>query len=409
MINAEKISAIQKKIEDKTIEQVSNGQQNQPLQSISDDYKACGQFFLKNRMQRGLHGTASALKVLGLSTNNDSKSPIPQIIKYITDHSSVEEQLLAQNKPEHKITQSENNVIKISECLYSLSYVQSGVGTKDNLVNFLIEKLRNSRIEGKGWGYFLNSNESIELLPTTFAALAVFSNQFTDFSSTYVFLLEQIDEKLKKGNFDLTTYAILVFALYVLTFFYHPISNNKEEEKKLRSLYKLIWKSNYRIFNDDIEQNVEYWNEGEHFYIRIPWQLYLLALSSKFSAWNFSSVDAQKRLNSIYENCVNRDGFLYTYSGPYQSVRTHAIIYEVLNKIRENLKSGFWYTIFNWVDQLRELLSSKIFKFITSILSILLSCYIVYKWITNCNISDLGPELLGAVLIWLILLSKEKK
>lgn len=407
MINADKITEIQAKIEEKTIDQVSNGQQNLPLKA---DYKACGQFFLKDRKQRGLHGTASALKVLGISTNNNNKSTIPQIIKYITEHSSVEEQLIAQANPQDSLNQSENNVIKISECLYSLSYVQSGVGMKDSLVTTLTEKLRDGRIEGKGWGYFLKSSTSaIELLPTTFAALAVFSNQFPDFTDTYLFLLAQIEEKSKQNNLDLTTYTILVFALYVLVFFYHPISNNKEEGKKLRSLYKRLWKNNCRIFNEDIEQNIEYWNEGEHFYIRIPWQLYMLALSSKFSDRDFSSVDSQKRLNSIYDNCINREGFLYAYSGPYHSVRTHAIIYEVLDKIRKNLKKGFWYTIFNWVDHFRELLSSRFFRYLTSGLAILLSGYIIYKWITDCNISDLAPELVGAVLIWLILLGKGKK
>src|SRR5450432_1109345 len=139
MINEEKISEIQRMIETSILDQVKNGQQSTVLPT---EYKACGQFFkLKDRSQRGLHGTSSALKVLALSTDNSLKDAIQPIIKYLTDHKNVESRLLSKHDPQEALKRNENNVIKISESLFSLSYVQSGVGNKDQIVKSLSEKL----------------------------------------------------------------------------------------------------------------------------------------------------------------------------------------------------------------------------------------------------------------------------
>lgn len=409
MINEEKISEIQKKIEASISDQVKNGKQSSAL---PDDYKACGQFFnIKDRPQRGLHGTSSALKVLALSTNDNIKDSIPPIIKYLTDHVSVETQLLGQSDPQEAIKRNETNVIKISECLYSLSYVKSGFGNKEQIVESLTSKLKNGKLEDKGWGYFISTpNNKIELLPTTFAALAIFSNSFPGYESTYEYIVSEIEIKITHADLDLTTYSILVFALYVITFYYSPQINNRTTIKKLKSLYKKLWKNNYCIFNEDIEQNIEYWNEDDHYYVRIPWQLYMLALTSKFSSWNFAKVDSQKRLTSIYTNCANNEGFRYRYSGPYFSVRTHAIIYETLEKIRQNLKKNALYVFFNRIDQIRNLLAHRFFRFGISILSFVLAGYIIYDWYQddNSTFRELAPELLGPVFVWLIMFGKKK-
>jgi len=407
MINEDNISEIQKKIEESIYEQVVNGKQSDML---PNGYKACGQFFkINDRTQRGLHGTSSALKIIALSTSNMVKDSIPPIINYIKDHSSVELALLSQQAPSDSVRRDELNVIKNSECLYSLSYVQGGVGNKDQIVGILSENLKQGIIEKKGWGYFTGDNK-IELLPTAFAAMAVFSNGFTEYENTYNFIFSEIEGKIKGENFDLTTYTVLIFALYVITFYYGPGINNKILTNKFKDLYFKLWKSDYRTFNEDIEQNIEYWNQDNHYYIRIPWQLYMLALTSKFSSWNFAKIDTQKRLNSIYRNCVDQEGFRYRYSGPYFSVRTHSIIYETLGRIRENLNKRTVYFIFYIIDHVRNILAHKITRMIISILSISLAWIIINRWYDQgtYNISDLAPELLGPILVWLILIAKKK-
>ncbi len=409
MINEEKITEIQKKIEASISEQVKNGRQSSVL---PDGYKACGQFFsIKDRTQRGLHGTSSALKVLALSTDNSIKDSIPAIIKYLADHTTVETQLLSQADPQEALKRNENNVIKISECLCSLSNVQTGVGNKDKIVDTLTTNLKQAIIDNKGWGYFLNSaNTKTELLPTAFAALAVFSNGFPGFDGTYNYIISEIENKSKNKDLDLTTYTILVFALYVIAFYYRPGINNKAIGQKLKSLYVKLWKSDYRTFNEDLEQNIEYWNEDNHYYIRIPWQLYMLALSSRFSSWNLAKVSSQKRLTSIYDNCANKEGFRYPFSGPYFSVRTHSIIYEVLEKMRPFLRQKIIYLFFNWIDYIRNFLANRIFRIVISTLSVLLAGYIIFKWYKHgaLNVGELAPHLLGPIMVWLIMLGKKK-
>jgi len=406
MLNEDQISEIQKRIEEDIYDQVNNGKQTQAL---PEGYQACGQFFkIKDRVQRGLHGTSSALKVIAISNNDNLKNSIPFIIRYLKDHSSVESQLLSAQDPKEIINKDEANIIKISESLYSLSFVQSGVGKKTQIVNNLYGKLKQAMVEDKGWGYFTGSQE-VQLLPTIFSALALFSNAYTGFENSFNYILNETEEKIQNNNLDLSTYAVLVFALYVLAFHYRPAFNDKAINARYKNAYKKLWESEYRTFNEDIEQNIEYWHEGDHFYIRIPWQLYLLALTSRFSSWNFAKVETQKRLDSIYNHCVNGGGFRYQYSGPYYSVRTHAIIYEILDNIRQNLKRKTLYQVIKFIDQIRNILSHAVTRRIISILSILLGVYIAYRWYDQgkFDLKELGPELLGAILVWLILLGKK--
>ncbi len=408
MITTQKIWNIQEKIVNRVYNQVKNGKQKEGL---PDACEACGQFFnILDRTQRGLHGTSSALRIFAMSTSQDVKDSIPKIINYLANHGDIESGSDGTVQIDDRNRRDELNVIKIGETLFSLSHVKGETDSAE-LVKKLANQLTDNMVEGKGWPYFLQSGSSTpELLPTTFAALGLFSSSSKDLRKTYDYLFTEIESKVKQDKLDLTTYSILVFCLYVITFHYPPNMTDNAAAKKLKNIYNKLWDNDCCIFNEDIEQNIEYWHKDNHYYVRIPWQLYMIALSAKFCSWNFAKENTQNRLNNIYQSCNENDGFRYPYSGPYLSVRTHAIIYETLKVASENFKDKFIYWAFNYVDRIRTFLSKRVFRVLISVSSLLLATWIIYRSFKDnaLDLKNLVPELLGPILVWLILLGKRK-
>jgi hypothetical protein len=403
MISNTKIIDILRRIEIGTDDQVINGQQNDGL---PDDHRACGQFFkFKDRSQRGLHGSAAALKILSISDNQAVKRGVPYIVNYLTSRLIIADK---ENVDANDNFKDRNNVIKVAECLFSLNMVKSAVADTERIKSKIIDSFRASIIDGAGWSYSLDDLNRKELLPTSFVALSLFSVGYKDSQPIYDYIISELEE-IEKDRYDLITFTIMVFSLYVLAFYYDPIKDDKVQLKRIKKLYKGLWKSEYCIFNQDIEQNIEYWRDDKHSYIRVPWQLYMLALSSKFSPWNFSKIACQERLSSIYDKCVNGDGFRYPYSGAYFSIRTHSIIYETLINVKGHLKQRIVYDFFSIIDYIRNVLASRYFRLLVSLFSFSVACYFVYNWWNGKGqLQDLVPELLGPVFVGAIMLGKKK-
>ena len=76
----------------------------------------------------------------------------------------------------------------------------------------------------------------------------------------------------------------------------------------------------------------EYVAGGRTFYVRVPWQLYLLAalVARHGSMWQFGSSRSQSFLDKLLSK-IEGDGLRYEPSGRYLSSRTNGIAYDVLS------------------------------------------------------------------------------
>ena len=148
MIKDNDIEKIQSNIIELVRKQVTEGAQSK--EKNPDECLCCGQFLeLPSRTQHGLHGTVAALMVLARSGGNEYNNEVKKLVKYIEQRYS-----------EFNSSIKGDNIIKISEALYALSFVKTGAASTDILKEKLYEKLKNSLKDGNGWPYFSNTSEN---------------------------------------------------------------------------------------------------------------------------------------------------------------------------------------------------------------------------------------------------------
>lgn len=392
MISQDEIVQIQNEIKTSIINQVKEGAQSNKLK----DAFACGQFIKEPHLkQRGIHGTSSAIRVLA-SYNGTYNNEIRKLIKYVQSRKDFE---IGKNL-DKKIEKDEKNVIKIGELLYSLSYVKQGCMDTSSIVYDLGKKLQDNIKSEESWGYFIDSKDRSELLPTAFAYLGLRSNNFSNLEKIEKFLKSIIENAVKKNNIDNPSlFASIVFTIYVLS--KYDIDLNQ------KLLIHKLWKSPFFTMHYNVEQNIEYPHEYEHFYVRIPWQLYFLALAAKYSPRYYTKKLCRKRINDI-ESMVKEKGFKYIQSGNELSARTNAILFDVLELIKKYTKKNFYYYLFSILNEIIWIISRSWLRRTLLIIVIIGIGYSIFKWIKSpyTNLEDLAPEFIGYLISILIIFGR---
>ncbi|MEX0715160.1 MAG: hypothetical protein WD066_01165 [Planctomycetaceae bacterium] len=256
--------------------------------ALSDtDAAACGQFIGEKALrlqQRGLHGTAAALRVLSRESASPEQSRLlERLVRYVFDRQKIEVKATGRIDSKEPEIDSQN-VIKQSELLHALSRVPTAISQVGELRDDLVQRLQGGIIQQKGWSYFLDRpTDSPDLLPTAYAILAL-SSAHEDVSRPTSYLLNQLKQasgtrKPVEVNADI---SIRVACLYSLAFREGGDAPESTDEATLCALFDPMWNSLERLLRDEnIEQNVEYWRDDRTFYVRVPWQLYLLALAAR--------------------------------------------------------------------------------------------------------------------------------
>ncbi len=404
------------KIVDVFVDQCANGAQTAVFNNGS--VAACGQFIGGNALQlqqRGIHGTAAALRVLSQATHpahdvRDVRDLLRRLVNYVNDRDDIEGQV--HGRVNHEELQIDaTNVIKQSELLYALSRVPGTIPNVETLRRRLICQLQAGLIQQKGWSYFLDQTTTTpNLLPTAYAVLAL-SSVGEDVAQPVAYLLEELQrggsrrQEYVEIGADIT---IRVACLYALAFSRSDESHDLHIEAALRELFAPIWSALDRLLRDEsIEQNVEYWRNQKTLYVRVPWQLYLLALAARLRYYrSFATFAAQTRLRSIISQ-IKQGTFRYPHSGDMVSSRTNGVAYDILGRIHGELRRDRWVSPVYWVDRLR---GSTWLRRILGLGAVGLIGYSIWEWVrSGPNAADLGTEFVGPAIIALLALWSKKR
>ncbi len=393
MVTFQQILDTQQEIQKNFLEECENGQQSADLKQ--NNAMACGQFMGKNArsiVQRGLHGTAAAIRVLSGSNESKYKSIVGKLLNYLINREQDDKSLDVE-----RLNLDKNDVIKLSETLSSLTKLGISLSGIQEHANKIAENLLLSK-KNKGWSFYLDSNfNDPEILPTAFAFLALtkYGSSSEKLEDTLNYLNNYIKNNiLNPTKTTIIDFSVDIFCLYSLVFRGDFSSYSKEDKKLYRDAFIFYWNKSSKIFYDNFEQNLEYWNNdlSKSKYIRIPWQLYLIGLSTKIDLLFFFRNDIQNKLDRIITQVMN-GGFIYPHSGNLISTRTNSILYEILDLCKEPIqRPGFyllWYYIESMVAHLRRFLESKISQFFINIFGIVIIVFSIFNLLDIINLNTL--------------------
>lgn len=391
-----KIDNAKDKIRELFFTQCKHGKQTTSLNNQA--VAACGQFLdVMEKPQRGLHGTAAAIRVLGQETKQETAALVPMMVEYIKQRDVYEP------NDQIKCKSDNNNVVKISEAFIALKYLKEADTT---VVVQFAKRLRAGFKREQGWSWFLDDQGDVEPFPTAFACYALsFDGYHAEVNKAHQYLIEYLKQNDPK-NGSRKRYADTmtdVLCLYVLT----EVTSGRttsEERKLFKNTFDRIWHRLEPLLSEDLEQNVGYWDvpRGNTCYVRIPWQLYLLALASKYRfIRRFSSWVAQVKLNKILEMVNDQGGYAYPYSGKHMSSRTYAILYETLEIIHRNIEHRKLLPLFLLFDCAVRLLRNKYARLLVFVIGTIFLAYVGYRWYQNTAPTDYPNIFNNLIAVWL--------
>jgi hypothetical protein len=399
----ERIDEAQKRITEVFVQQCTYGAQTSIL---PEEFAACGQFIgddAKTIDQYGLHGIAAALRVLGPCPSPECRLIVHRIVSCCEASFGIH----PARSLDGRLAGDFDNVIKLGELLYGLYFVTTAQAERDQLVQHVADWLTKSLINKKGWGYFIGEKEP-ELLPSAYAVRGLAQHGY-DVSGPRKFLLDSLGAKNEAASSSAADLTTAIACAYCLTF----CKGEGTHDPALRSAFMSAWPSFEPLLGEDIEQNLEYWRDTttdqvrdrKTEYVRIPFQLYLMALAAEYSRWRrFAGFRSQRRLNSTLDALRNAS-FKYPYSGRCLSSRTNSIAYDALDNIREHVRHFTTLRLAHAVDRIRVGVGSVLIRTTAAAGVVVLTWLSVRAWLsTGGKLSDLAPELLvsfiALVLAW---------
>jgi len=389
-----RINEAQQRVIELFLRQCKYGEQTKRL---PEGFAACGQFVggqAEAIPQFGLHGLSAAVRVLGPCQSEDCRATVPQIVSYCEACFEANPKVHLETNL-HVRQDDKRNVIKLGELLFGLWFITTAQAERDQLIGHIATLLQDSLIDGRGWGYFLGDKVA-ELLPTAYAVRGLAQNGY-DTDAPRRFLLENLTARKHSANSSTADLTTAVACTYCLSF---CPSAPGVPDSVLKETFLSVWPPLEPLLAEDIEQNLEYWGELTY-YVRIPWQLYLLALASEYSSWRFAGFRAQRCLNRVVD-ALRLGSFKYPYSGTYLSSRTHSIAYEVLAEIKERTRHLLWLRVAYFIDSIRVFIGSRAVRRLATILALLAISYAVWLWAETGKVSDLAPNFVSGIVILLL-------
>lgn len=386
---------------------------------IPDNMYACGQYFdLPGWPQRGLFGTAAALTVLARAGSNNEApcDVVPGIVEYIRRRdefeiaSAVERGDLAYWT--EKLDFDRLNTFKQSEVLAALTVVQHGVVAADDLRSLITCRITSGRCDdGGGWGFALKPSVESHVLPTARVVHALALNG-QDVTSEAAQLCESLMKRSIQSDYPLD-------AVYMDTYVLHALlASDAISSREARRVQDRHW----RLLSSDLvpvrEANHDHLDGLKTRYVRVPWQLYLIANAAEVRPLRqYLGQRAQCSLSIVCDQVLSDDDFRYPDSGKYISTRTYSILYECIDQMvgDQSRPARFDMTIGRVLEFLSRPASvtKHLLTWVIGVGALLVSAVSVLDWIRTPSRewADLAPSLVVAAIlsVFAVLSSRKRK
>ncbi|MFZ2405999.1 MAG: hypothetical protein WAW41_12745 [Methylobacter sp.] len=287
-------------------------------ENLANGALACGQFYgdnVKNRIQRGLHGTSAAISILLASQKQEYVDIAKKLLIYTKNRQTYDPQNV----------DDDLNTIKQAETLMALNnladdpqYLQS---LKDRLLN------KQNASDGS-WSHFFDDNTPSEEA-TCYAVLSLHNKISPEkLIKSKEYLWKKQEALLDKSkSSDIYAIAIRSLILYTLASCQSNDANSLYTPKQLITEVKNLWNICRPEYRSDFEVTVEYYRKDKNQYLRLPWQIYLAHALLLTNNTYFYSKRFQRFLLILYQAAKENGGYKYQHEGIFLSTRTNAILY----------------------------------------------------------------------------------
>ncbi|WP_328443986.1 hypothetical protein [Amycolatopsis sp. NBC_00438] len=369
---------------------------------LPDDMLAAGQYLDRFEFeQRGLFGTAAAILVISSTPHVDNGvQKLQSLVNYLRHRETLEPNL-AQD-PEEAIETSRRiaverlDTFKTADVVFALSRVPVIVLGRDTHLQALIQRVIAARLSGGGWATRLDNTGSFDPLATAHTLRALTAASVPVNENDVAALLRHLDS----SSIDENPYA-RIFALTVIATIRLKTRREFLEEEHRRLVGTLRTQ-----MSSPAEANYEYTAGRRQYYVRIPWQLYLIELTLRlFPSTKFFSFLWQQHLLMTTKMIDSPTGFTYRSSGEAQSTRTHGITCELMRLISASLDAAprmrFVGTTINTATRVAY---SRVTNFVLWLAAAAMIGYTVLTWALSNqhSVLELAPNFLATMVLVLL-------
>lgn len=360
------------------------------------NYLASGQYLdHPDFEQRGLYGTAAAIRVLAGRATSDPlvAEQVRKLLVYVVNRSQVERATVSstvyRDLIARRIRLQRSDVFRMADIGFAIAHVSPAVPLRDEALKLVQRTLSEARNQPSGFAVGAEGGET-NPLATAHALRCLAANNLPTEIEDWRYLREY----LQSGD-DL---YIRCFTLYVLSLY-----DIHEERKMLQASYRALFDSLSREFNAQTEANHEYTRYGAQDYVRIPWQLYLVQACAKlYPLSRFNSFVVQRKIVSVATQISSATGYRYNASGSYLSTRTYACVWQAFTELIDfNLTSPMPRLVVGLTAGGTRVLSSRVLNAVLYALMLVVAALSLLFWFRSPTHSfgDLAPNLLTELVL----------
>ncbi|MGH7928727.1 MAG: hypothetical protein ACREQV_13135, partial [Candidatus Binatia bacterium] len=342
------------------------------------DMKAAGQYLNNYGFdQRGLFGTAAAIRSISADPLHSSDVvTVESLVRYVASRDNVElsARADAQEVVRSRLAVEKSDVFKTADVVYSLTVCPSAVSGREAILTSLLGRLTSTRRPSGGWAVDLDPAGECDLLATAHVTRALhFAGVQIDSVDLRMLGNHCFDDQATGGQIYVQCFALLVL-LQV---------DARRVRREARRAFRRMLLTLGRALDVQSEANYEYTIGSRQYYVRVPWQLYLIEACARLYPWSrFLSWKWQQRVLRILQQLDSPDGFVYESSGRFESTRTHAILSDTLFGLRNQYSRSQYLSVASSVINVTSRLSTSRPVMVTvGGAAVGLAGYSTYEWL----------------------------
>jgi hypothetical protein len=395
-VDREVLHAAMVRIDEQVRDLLQNGAQ---AQGVPPGIYAAGQHLNPYSMnQRGLYGTSACLLVLSRGHPSPGRIELIEgLIKYVNERPAVEQSLATTDEDvamlAARISIEWRTAFKCAELLYAMAAAPPAAAGREKLLRSVLGRLSEGRRPAGGWAADLDPGRSHDALATASVVRSLYAAGIPVAADDLNVIRADVADGSRVNR-------------YVRSFCVLVLLEVAGVDSTTRGLWDVLLAEFRPQLRDRTEANYEFTLGNRQYYVRIPWQLYLLAGTSLCRPLDivFRS-DFRRILLDCIQAVGSAEGYIYPAFGHMKSTRTYGILMDTLWRVANGLDSSRYLAgVAATANSVVRLAYSRSASWIALLAALAMAGIALRGWLAGRGalLGSLGPEIAAALLLGLI-------